>query len=319
MLKNTRNRALLVLALAAFVLSPMLAAKEAPILPEPEAVSDHAHAWIGPYGGPDTENQGFRMNLGYVVGEDAVAVIDSGHTPEMAKEMLEHIRATTDKPVRYVINTNSQPHRFMGNDVFREAGADILAAPGAADRMQGSASMFAMQLENALDRPEGSTEHPEPPNVMVEDRKELDLGGVTLAVRHVGSAHTHGSLIAVVEPDNVVFAGDVLYGGRLLAILPDGSMEGWLQAYELLQDEYADAKFIPGHGEPGALSTFDHPTHDYLRALWDHMFEAADMGTDMQSAIRAFDDSPWQDLADFDDLAPRNTNIAYQEAELALF
>lgn len=49
------------------------------------------------------------------------------------------------------------------------------------------------------------------------------------------------------------------------------------------------------------------------------MIEAADMGTDMQSAIGAFDASPWQDLADFDDLAPRNANIAYQEAESALF
>lgn len=319
MLKHKKMGALSVLVLAAFVLGPALAAKEAPILPKPKAISDHAHVWVGPYGGPDTENQGFRMNLGYVVGEDAVAVIDSGHTPEMAKEMLEHIRTTTDKPVRYVINTNSQPHRFMGNDVFREAGADILAAPEAVERMRGSASMFAMQLENALDRPEGSTEHPEPPNVTVEDVQKLNLGGVSVTIRHVGSAHTHGSLIAVVEPDNVVFAGDVLYSGRLLAILPDGSMEGWLKAYEHLQDDYAHAKFVPGHGEPGALSTFEHPTHDYLRSLWDHMYEAADMGTDMQSAIRAFDDSPWQDLADFDDLAPRNSNLAYQEAELALF
>ncbi|AKJ96262.1 beta-lactamase [Thioalkalivibrio versutus] len=319
MLNPTRTSALAGMALLILAPGVSLGADDTPILPEPQAISDHAHAWIGPYGGPDAENQGFRMNLGYVVGDDAVAVIDSGYTPEMAQAMLEHIGATTDKPVRYVINTNSQPHRFMGNDVFREAGADILAAPEAVERMQGSASMFAMQLENALDRPEGSTEQPEPPNVMIEEDKELDLGGVSVTIRHVGSTHTHGSLIAVVEPDNVVFAGDVLYSGRLLAILPDGSVEGWLQAYEHLQNEYADAKFVPGHGEPGALSTFEHPTHDYLRALWDHMFEAADIGTDMQSAIRAFDDSPWQDLADFDDLAPRNANIAYQEAEMALF
>lgn len=319
MLTTTKTWALAGMALTALTLSPALSATEAPILPEPEAISEHAHAWIGPYGGPNPENRGFRMNLGYVVGGDAVAVIDSGYTPEMAQEMLDHIRATTDKPVRYVINTNSQPHRFMGNDVFREAGAKILAAPEAVERMQGSASMFAMQLENALERPEGSTEHPKPPNVMVEDSRTLDLGGVSVTIRHVGSAHTHGSLIAVVEPDNVVFAGDVLYSGRLLAILSDGSMAGWLEAYGLLENAYADAQFVPGHGEPGMLSTFEHPTHDYLRALWDHMYEAADIGSGMQSAIHSFDASPWQDLADFDDLAPRNSNLAYQEAELALF
>lgn len=76
------------------------------------------------------------MNLGFVAGSEAVAVIDSGYTPDMARAMLQQIRALTPLPVRYVINTNSQPHRFMGNEAFRQAGARILAATEAAERMQ---------------------------------------------------------------------------------------------------------------------------------------------------------------------------------------
>lgn len=96
------------------LLIPALAHAAAP-LPKPEPVSEHAWAWIGPYGPPTAENQGFRMNLGFVVGTDAVAVIDSGYGDAMARAMLARIATVTDRPVRYVINTNSQPHRILGN------------------------------------------------------------------------------------------------------------------------------------------------------------------------------------------------------------
>ena len=84
-------------------------------LPAPTQVSAHTWAWIGSYGPPTKENRGFRMNLGFVSGADSVAVIDSGYGDAMANAMLERIVQVTDRPVRYVINTNSQPHRILGN------------------------------------------------------------------------------------------------------------------------------------------------------------------------------------------------------------
>ena len=67
-------------ALAALGLLLSTAATAAdPPLPAPVQVSDHTWAWIGPYGPPSKENRGFRMNLGFVVGNEAVAVIDTGY------------------------------------------------------------------------------------------------------------------------------------------------------------------------------------------------------------------------------------------------
>ena len=48
-------------------------------LPSPRQIASHSYAWIGPYGPPTKENRGFRMNLGFVIGDDAVAVIDGGY------------------------------------------------------------------------------------------------------------------------------------------------------------------------------------------------------------------------------------------------
>ena len=100
-----------------------IAASQGAILPAPKKLTDHSYAWIGPLGGPSADNKGYRMNLGFIVGKKAVAVVDAGYTEAMATEMLEHIKKVTPLPVRYVINTNSQAHRFMGNGVFKKLGA----------------------------------------------------------------------------------------------------------------------------------------------------------------------------------------------------
>lgn len=300
--------------LAALLAWPSLA----DVLPAPRQVSPHAWAWIGPYDGPSQANRGFRMNLGFVVGKEAVAVIDSGYSPEMAASMLRHIRQRTPLPVRHVVNTNSQPHRFLGNDVFRKAGARILAGREAAERMARDGAMMAGAAAGILGV--ASLPVPAAPEQLLGagESVDLDLGGAVLRVRHAGTAHTRGSLVAEVRPDRVVFAGDILYGGRLAALIPDGSVKGWLAAYESLRSADA-AVFVPGHGQPGPLADFDHPTRDYLARLKRHMDEAVKKGTDIESAKSAFDASPWKALANFNELNGRNAYQAYQESEAENF
>lgn len=285
-------------------------------LPQPQQVSTHAWVWIGPYEGPSKENQGFRMNLGFVVGTNAIAVIDSGYTAAMAREMLEQIRAITPLPIRYVINTNSQPHRFMGNDVFRQAGAAILAATEAAERMQNEAAGFAASITRTLELPE-TIVTPKPPTLLINTggRETLELGGgVTLTVEHYGRTHTRGSLIARVEPDGTVYAGDILCNGRLLSILPDGHVGEWVIAAERLRTLEAKL-FVPGHGKPGPFTDFEQPTYAYLQALLTHMDQAVEKGIDISEAMSSFDDSNWKELANFTELSGRNASLTYLERE----
>ena len=127
-------------------------------LPSPRQIAPHSYAWIGPYGPPTKENRGFRMNLGFVVGNDAVAVIDSGYGNEMTDAMLEQIRKITDRPVRYVINTNSQPHRILGNAAIRKNGATVIASEAASSRIEQEGAAMASTAENILQlAPEAST------------------------------------------------------------------------------------------------------------------------------------------------------------------
>ena len=148
------------------------------ILPPPTRVTTHLYAWIGPHGAPNVQNKGFRMNMGFVVGKDAVAVIESGYHEPMVREMLAHIAKITKAPVKYVINTNSQPDRFLGNEYFRRQGATIIASAAEAKRMAAIGGMAAQASESALGLKPGSIAIPNPPDRILDGDAERDLGGV---------------------------------------------------------------------------------------------------------------------------------------------
>ena len=306
---------LLVLTIAAI---PVATAAQAKILPPPQQVAPHVYAWIGPYGGPSKENRGYRMNMAFVVGEQAVAVIDTGHTEAIAREMLEHIARITKLPVKYAINSNSQPHRFMGNDIFRRHGARIIAHRGEAARMARLGDEFAVTAQTTFELAAGSVRAPAPPDQILDGDIKLDLGKLELHLRHFGAAHTPAPLAVHVPADNIVYAGDILYGGRLLAVLPDSNVKAWIKTFDALA-VFGDAVFIPGHGKPGKLKTFEFPTRDYLNLLYDHMGKKIEAGADIQEAINSLDQSRFKTLADFDALSGRNASWTYLEREAEFF
>ena len=313
-------KTMLLAALAAFTMLSQTAGA-ADWLPRPQQISPHVWVWIGPLEGPNEANRGYRMNLGFVRGDDAVAVIDSGYTPEMAQAMLRRIREITPLPVRYVINTNSQPHRYMGNDVFRAQGAEIIAAREAAARMEASGADFAAAITRTLALKPGTVSPPAAPGSLLDAQQSrlLELGGkVKVRVSHWGRAHTRGSLIAEVMPDATVFAGDILYSGRLLSVLPDSHVGQWITAYDALRRLPAK-RFVPGHGDVAPLKAFEQPTYRYLTALKAHMDGAVKKGLDPSEASRQFNAAAWKHLVNFDELAGRNASLAYLEAEAENF
>lgn len=288
------------------------------ILPPPQKVSAHVYAWIGPHGGPSKENQGYRMNMAFVVGTNAVAVIETGYTEAMAQEMLKHIAAVTKLPVKYAINSNSQPDRFFGNEVFRRNGAQIIAHEKEAKRMAENGGDLAGAIERILGLPNGSVKAPNPPDIIIAKDMSLDLGGVKVMLRHFGAAHTPAPLVAHIPADNVVYAGDILYSGRLLAVVPGGNVKSWINTFDALKT-FGNATFVPGHGKPAKLAAFKFSTRDYLTTLHTHMKTMVAQGVALDDAVKRLNQSRFSRLENFQELAGRNANMAYLESEAESF
>ena len=289
------------------------------ILPAPIQVSDHVYMWQGPHDGPNTENRGFRMNMAFVVGKDAVAVIETGFYPAMAEDMVKHIRAITALPIKYAINSNSQPDRFFGNDVYRKLGAKIIAHEKEITRMQINANNYLQFITSSVKLPVKEVGIPLPPDMPVNGPIQIDLGGnVILNISTYKAAHTPSPLIVHVPSDNVIYAGDILYSGRMLAVVEGGDITQWIETYDYLR-KFDGAKFIPGHGSPDKLQAFDKSTYAYLTLLQKHMQSMLEKDVDMQDAISRLDQSDFRYLENYKELSGRNANRAYQEFERKAF
>jgi len=291
------------------------------IMPKPIKVSEHIYAWIGPHGGPNIKNKGFRMNMAFVVGKDSIAVIETGFYPAMAKEMVQRIREISDLPITYAINTNSQPDRYFGNSVFEEMGVKIIAHEREVNRMVESSNNFTMFVENSMKFKEDSIKIPNEPNMPINSNIDIDLGGgVVLEITYYKSAHTPSPLIISVAKDKVVYAGDILYSGRLLAIVSGGNIKEWIETFDHLRD-FKNVTFIPGHGQPGPLSNFERSTYSYLKLLNSYMNKMINEDIGMVEAIKKLKpiQKEYAYLQNFSDLSGRNAHRAYQEAELAAF
>lgn len=288
------------------------------VLPPPKQLSEHVYAWIGPLPGPNKENQGYRMNLLFVIGKHAVAVVDTGYTEAMAEEMLAHIKRITEVPVKYAINSNSQPHRFMGNPVFKRAGITIIAHKKSAERMKNQVGNFSTAIENILELKPGSVTLPEQPDRIIESDIELDLGDLKIKLWDFGVAHTPTQLVVEVAKDKLVYTGDLLYSGRLLSVQSVSNVKHWIEAFDRLK-QFKNVVFVPGHGQPGKLKDFDFSTRQYLTLLLNHMDKMVDEGIDLQEAIEKLDQSKFSKLANYKELAGRNANLTYVEREAASF
>ena len=279
-----------------------------------DRVAEGVYAHVGDLGGRSAANQGLNANIGLVLTPLGAVLIDSGATARSAQRIHEAVRKITAQPVKWVINTGGQDHRWLGNGYFKAQGAQLIAhAQGEADlRMRGHDQVEALRATLG-DGVDGTV--PTLPDRWITGADErLDLGGVTIDLRHRGGAHTPGDLLVWLPQSRVLFSGDVVYVDRLLGVIPVSQTKPWLQTFAEIE-RLAPARLVPGHGRVTDLTTAQSDTRDYLLALRSHMKRAVDEGQDISTAVKAFDARPWLRLLNAADLMPGNASRTYLELE----
>jgi quinoprotein relay system zinc metallohydrolase 2 len=251
-------------------------------------------------------------NIGFIVGAKCVAVIDTGGSMRIGRELRVAIRKSTQQPICYVINTHVHVDHVLGNAAFKNDEPSFVGSAALAGAMARSRDFFIKEYAGDMDSPAGA-EQVIGPDRLVDHELTLDLGGRQLLLRAWPTAHTDCDLTVYDVESGTLWTGDLLFRERLPAL--DGSLKGWLAVLgELTQMHVKIA--VPGHGPVTRdLRSAIVPERRYLQALSDGVRADLTQAKPLEEAIAHVAVEEKSHWLLWDGVHPRNVVRAYEELE----
>lgn len=280
-----------------------------------QQVSDGIYYHQGVHQDATANNIGAIANVGFIVGEQCVAVIDSGGSYQEGKLLRNAIRQHTSLPICYVINTHVHPDHILGNAVFKADNPKFVGHEKLPAALASREQHFVRQFSEILETAEADIEFIAVDTLVTPEAPlELDLGNRTIVLTAYSTAHTDHDLTVFDVNTKTLWTGDLLFVERIPAL--DGSINGWIDALGNLATVDAD-KVIPGHG-----TAFDAKETAGWQALLRYLttvregirFIINDMGT-IEEAIATVGTQEAEKWKLFEAYHRRNVTAAFVELE----
>jgi len=313
-------------SLFAQVKTPDYAPLDRPITVEQVPGKDIFYS-IGNPGIPGKANEGNTSNAGYVVTSDGVVVFDALGTPSLGWALLQDIRNRTEKDIRYIVASHYHADHIYGLQAFRDhSRAVIIAQDHSGDYNENKetaderAGARLDQRREALAPWVDANTRVISPDITFDDKLTVSLGGKRFSLISAGPAHSSSDIMMMVEPDGVLFAGDIVQNSRIPFMNSDDvSTTHWLKG---LDEVLAlDPKYIiPGHGKPSAAAkeaiSF---TRDYILYVRKAMSDAVANWVDFETAYNSTDWSKYKDYPAFESNNRGNAYRIFLELESSQF
>lgn len=280
-------------------------------------IAPGVYAYEGAIALMDHANEGAIANIGFIVGDDAVAVIDTGGSTLEGQRLREAIRKITDKPIRYVIDTHEHPDHVFGNAAFEAPDTTFVGHKNLPRALAQRKEFYLQAFKPMIGEDLIKDVKIIAPTLLVDIGKDkemrLDLGHRTLVLRAWPVMHTDCDLTVFDEKTATLFTGDLVFFQHVPVV--DGSLKGWLAAMDELTAIPAKLA-VPGHGTigldwPQALA--DERT--YLTKLTKDLRGLIAKGDDVGQAAKEAGQSEAKNWKLFGDYNPRNATAGFAELE----
>jgi cyclase len=208
-------------------------------------IAEDVYAYVNVTGaGP---HNSFGANAGAIIGKDGIVVIDTLISSKEAKRFIRDIRAISDKPIKYVVNTHYHLDHSFGNSEFQKLGAIIISH--ANDRTNALAhnesTLKNAQAFGLIDKDmEGTTIVY--PSVTFSDKMEINLLTQRVQLIYPMASHTDGSILVYLPDKKVLFTGDILFT-NFHPFMADGKLKSWVKVLNVILAMDVE-RIIPGHG-----------------------------------------------------------------------
>lgn len=258
-------------------------------------------------------NGGAIGNVGFIVGRDKVAVVDTGGSRMVGERLLAAVRARTSLPIAYVINTHFHPDHVLGNAAFKGLGATFVGHRNLAAALAARAEVYLAANKRLIGEQDFAGTEVIGPDVAVEGEMRIDLGDRELLLEAHPTAHTNADLSVFDAKTRTWWLADLLFVRHVPAL--DGSIRGWLKVMAKARERACD-RVVPGHGPasvpwPAALA----PQMRYLERMREEITKKIADGVDIGEAARTSGLSERDAWDLFDDFNARNATAAYHELE----
>lgn len=275
-------------------------------------VAEGVYVHVGQHLDFDEHYDGDIANIGFIIGNTCVAVIDTGGSLKVGTALRETIRTYTKLPIQFVINTHIHPDHVFGNAAFVQDNPAFIGHANLASGLHANEESMLKALRTELGKDADGSKIIYPTKWVV-GAMDIDLGGRVLHLQAWSKAHTGTDITVMDNLTKTLWTGDLLFITRTPSL--DGDLKGWIEVIDNLKKLDATVT-VPGHGKLTTNKNVElEKEQHYLNALLSDIRQDIKKGRDLQKSIDTAGHSEKNNWVLFDVVNPRNVNLAYPQLE----
>ena len=278
-----------------------------------EEVADKIYVHFGFQEDANKINKGDISNIGFIVGDKSILVIDTGGTPSIGEALYKKINDISDLPISYVVITHSHPDHYFGTNIFINESIDIIGHSKLQRSLDANFEFYKnLQLVNTRDQSVKEFKNFEITKfVNVDENLTIDLGNRIVEIKAWQSGHTDNDL-SIFDKKTKTLWTENIFVRRTPSIR--ASVKGWKKNLE--ETNKMDINLIiPGHGPVKKKNEALEPMLSYFNRLIDNTRKFHKNNLSLSKAIETFPSKNLENWLLYNIYHPSNITKVYTELE----